>query len=95
MSMTTCGDCGQQHVCHVGPNRVTQHDKDNWTAVDSDNTVVAIATRNGPGCLWYVWVRAYEHHRRLSRSETVHVRVSGKLPEAVQTRFLHAILENA
>jgi len=76
------------------PNRVVRRDEYYWTAVDRDGYVVAIASRKGLGCMWNVWLPD-EHRRTPSRSETVHVRVSGKLSATVQTKLIYAILENA
>jgi hypothetical protein len=75
-------------------NTVVQRDEFFWAAVDSNNKVIATASRKNIGTVWNVWVR--EHLKSAgSRNATTHVRVSGKWPATVQTKLVYAILENA
>lgn len=76
------------------PNRVIQRDENFWAGVDRDGQIVATASRRGPRTLWHVWVRAQLPKTPTGRNQSPHVRVSGRLPEDVQTTLLYAILEN-
>ena len=67
---------------------------DNWLQMVRDGKIVATARRQNQGTLWFVFLRDYiadSHGRRAP----AHARVSGKLPEDVQRKLLHAILEAA
>ena len=54
---------------------------------------MATATRKSPGALWYIWYR--EYMKDGSHRETVHARVSGKLPKEVQQRMVVQLLDIA
>ena len=76
------------------PNRVVRRDEYHWIALDREQQLVATASRKSLGTMWNIWLR--EHVKPAgSRNQTVHVRVSGKLPATVQTKLVYAILENA
>lgn len=55
--------------------------------------ILASATRLRPGALWSIWYR--EHMKDGSHRETVHARVSGKLPADLQSRMIIQLLDLA
>lgn len=73
-----------RHVISLGPDHFVGRD------ILTGATVVS-ARRTGEGNLWRVTFHKFT--KSGTRNETPHVRVSGKLPEAVQLHILKSILE--
>lgn len=65
-------------------------------ALDADGKkkrILATATRKSPGSIWNIWYA--DLRKDTTRSETVHARVSGKLPAEQQSRMIVQLLDLA